>query len=688
MINEQLIRPGSIVVIGGSNNTSKPGGTCIRNLINGKYKGELYVVNPGETEVQGLKSYQSIQDIPDTDLAIIAIPARLCLEAVTVLAQEKNVKAFIMYTAGFGEETPEGAALEKKIVDVINAAGASLIGPNCIGILNRYHHSLFTLPIPELDPKGVDIITSSGGTALFIIESAMRMGLRFNSVCSVGNAAQITVEDVLEHMDNRFDYERDSHIKMLYIEDIKDPDKLLHHTTSLIRKGCKIAAIKSGSSESGSRATSSHTGAMANPDLAVEALFRKAGIVRCFSREELATVAAVFTLKELKGNNIAIVTHAGGPAVILTDALSKGGLNIPNLGDLPAAQELKKRLLPGTSVNNPIDILGTGGPEHLKTAIEYCEKEFDEVDGIAVIFGSPGLTSVYDSYEVLDQEMKTCKKPIFPILPSVTTAFEETDFFIKKGHVNFSDEAGLANALTKIIKTPVPTGSSVELWGVDVLRMRKVVDNISVDGYISPDLVQELLKAAGIELVAETVSDKWADISAFAKKKGYPLVAKCVGPVHKSDVGGVVLNIREEKHLKIEFERLMKLPGSQAVMVQQMLKGRELFIGAKYEKKFGHIVLCGLGGIFVEVLKDVASGLSPIAKEEALSMIRSLRGYKIIKGTRGQAGVDEDTFADIIVRLSTLLRFAPEIKEMDINPLLATNRGIVAVDARIRIEKN
>lgn len=687
MINEQLIRPKSIVVIGGSNNTSKPGGNCVRNLINGHFKGELYVVNPRETEVQGLKSYQDVRDIPDTDLAIIAIPAKLCLETITVLAQEKNVKAFIMFTAGFGEETPEGAALEKQIVEVINAAGASLVGPNCIGVLNRYHHSLFTLPIPELDPKGVDIISSSGGTALFIIESAMRMGLRFNSVCSVGNGAQISVEDVLEHMDNRFDYEKDSHIKMLYIEDIKNPDKLLYHTTSLIRKGCKIAAIKSGSSESGSRATSSHTGAMANPDLAVEALFRKAGIVRCFSREELATVAAVFTLKELKGNNIAIVTHAGGPAVILTDALSKGGLNIPNLSTHPAAQELKKYLLPGTSINNPIDILGTGGPEHLSVAIDYCEEKFEDVDGIAVIFGSPGLTRVYDSYEVLHQKMSACKKPIFPILPSITTAVEETDFFIKKGHVNFSDEAGLANALTKVIKTPVPSGSSVELWGVDVLKMRKVVDHITDNGYIPPHLVQELLSAAGIQLAAELVSDQWQDIARFAKKKGFPLVAKCVGPVHKSDIGGVVLNIRSEKHLKIEFERLMQLPGGKAVMVQQMLQGTELFIGAKYEERFGHIVLCGLGGIFVEVLKDVASGLSPIVKEEALSMIRSLRGYKIIKGARRQKGVDEEKFADIIVRLSTLLRFAPEIKEMDINPLLATDQGIIAVDARIRVDK-
>jgi len=687
MINQELIHPKSIVVIGGSNNTSKPGGSCIRNLKNGGFAGELYVVNPKETEVQGFKCYNHVSDIPITDLAIIAIPASLCLDTITILAQEKNVKAFIMFTAGFGEESEDGKILEQKIAKVITDSGASLLGPNCIGLLNRFHQSLFTLPIPEIDPMGIDMVSSSGGTAIFIMESSIRMGLRFNSVWSVGNGAQIAVEDILEYMDIHFNPETDSKIKLLYIESIKEPDKLLEHTSSLIRKGCRIAAIKSGTSESGSRAASSHTGAMANPDLAVEALFRKAGVVRCFSREELATVGAVFTLKELKGKNIAIVTHAGGPAVILTDALAKGGLEIPKLSDNPIAEELKKQLLPGSSVSNPIDILGTGEPSHLAIAIDYCEKKFDAIDGIAVIFGSPGLTRVYEAYEVLDQKMKTCSKPIFPILPSVSTACEETDFFVKKGHVNFSDEVGLANALIKELKTPRPLANNLELKGVDIPLIRRIIENIPTSGYLAPKQVQALLKAAGIPMVEELVSADWTEIKAFAAQTGFPMVAKVVGPVHKSDVGGVVLNIRSEKHLQIEFERLIQIPDAESVLIQPMLKGMELFAGAKYEEKFGHIVLCGLGGIFVEIFQDVASGLAPLATEEALSMIRSLRGYKVFQGARGQKGIDEHQFAKIIVHLSALLRFATEIKELDINPLLATEQGIVAVDARIRIEK-
>jgi acetyltransferase len=685
MINRELINPKSIVVVGGSNNTSKPGGNCVRNLLNGKYSGALYAVNLKESNVQGLKSYNNVRDIPQTDLAIISIPAHSCLETITVLAQEKGVKAFIVFSSDFGETSSEGARLEQAIVDVVNDAGASLIGPNCIGLLNRFHHSLFTLPIPEIDPFGVDMISSSGGTALFIMESSIRMGLRFNSVWSVGNAAQISVEDVLEYMDDNFNPETDSKIKLLYIESIKDPDKLLEHTSSLIRKGCCIAAIKSGTSESGSRAASSHTGAMANPDLAVEALFRKAGIVRCFSREELATVGAVFTLKKLNGENIAIVTHAGGPAVILTDALAKGGMEIPKLSETETAEELKRQLLPGSSVSNPIDILGTGTPEHLSIAIDYCEHKFTDIDGIAVIFGSPGLNQVYEAYDVLAQKMESCIKPIFPILPSVTTACDETDFFIKKGYVNFSDEVGLADALTKVLRTPPPLANNLELKGVNISAIRKIIDNIPGDGYIEPDLVRQLLSAAGIPLVDELVSAQWEDIEEFAGRKSFPLVAKVVGPIHKSDVGGVVLNIRSMGHLKSEFTRLMHINDAEAVMIQPMLKGVELFAGAKYEEKFGHIVLCGLGGIFVEIFRDVASGLAPLATEEALSMIRSLKGYKIFKGARGQKKINEQIFAKIIVHLSALLRFATEIKELDINPLLATENEIVAVDARIYI---
>ncbi len=696
MINRELLQPQSIVVIGGSNNVHKPGGAVVRNILQGGFKGTLRVVNPKEDEVQGIKVFHNANELPPTELAILVVPAKLCPDTVELLARDKGTRAFIIISAGFGEETKAGAVMEQRILDTCEQYGAALIGPNCIGLLTRDHHSVFTKPIPALNPKGVDFVSGSGATAVFILESAVIKGLQFNSVWSIGNGKQIGIEDVLQYMDEHFNAETDSLVKLLYIENISNPDKLLFHASSLIRKGCRIAAIKAGSSESGSRAASSHTGAIASSDSAVEALFRKAGIVRCFSREELTTVGCIFTLPPLKGRNFAIVTHAGGPGVMLTDALSKGGLNVPSLtSDLSPltskyADELKEQLFPGSAVANPIDILATGTAAQLGLAIDYCEHKFDNIDAIAVIYGTPGLSTLYEAYETLHQKILECKKPIFPILPSLHTAGPEVAEFLQKGHVNFSDEVTLATALSQVMNTPAPAPPEVQLYGIDISRLNKIIFGIEENGYVPPQTVRDILSCAGIPLVPELVATSKEDLSPLTSNLSpltFPVVAKVVGPVHKSDVGGVALNIRTPEHLALEFDRMMQIPGATGVMVQKMLRGTELFIGAKYEERFGHVVLCGLGGIFVEVLKDVRSGLAPLTYGEAFSMIHGLRGYKILQGTRGQQGINEKKYADIIVRLSTLLRFATEIKEIDINPLLADGDDVVAVDARILIEK-
>jgi acetyltransferase len=237
------------------------------------------------------------------------------------------------------------------------------------------------------------------------------------------------------------------------------------------------------------------------------------------------------------------------------------------------------------------------------------------------------------------------------------------------------------------MQTPKPAPPEVQLYGIDIPELHKTILGIKENGYVPPQTVRHILQCAGIPMVPEMVSSKKEELTDFAERVGYPVVAKVVGPVHKSDVGGVTLNIRTPEHLALEFDRMMKIQDAKGVMVQKMLKGTELFIGAKYEERFGHVVLCGLGGIFVEVLKDVSSGLAPLSYEEAYSLIHSLRSYKILKGTRGQQGINERKYAEIIVRLSTLLRFATEIKEMDINPLLAHEDEVIAVDARILVEK-
>ena len=685
MINEQLLNPKSIFVVGGSDDVQKPGGKVLKNLIDGNFAGNLYVANPKLDLVQGIKSYKDINDLPQTDLAILAIAAKFCPQTIETLSKEKNTRAFIILSAGFSEENEEGANLEKRILETLEKYNASLIGPNCIGFLNQQYNGIFTTPIPSLSKTGVDFISGSGATAVFIMESGVPKGLTFSSVWSVGNSAQIGVEEVLKHLDETYDPEKSSKVKLLYIENIDKPEMLLKHASSLIRKGCKIAAIKSGGSEAGSRAASSHTGALASPDVAVEALFRKAGIVRCNGREELATIASIFMHPELNGKNIAIITHAGGPAVMLTDALSNNGLEIPHI-EGPKAEALLNKLYPGSSVANPIDFLATGTAQQLGEIIDACENDFENIDAMAVIFGSPGLFPVYDVYDLLHEKMKSCKKPIYPILPSVINVADEIKEFIKKGRINFPDEVTFGNALAKVFHASKPIAEHFDLPEVDERKIRAII-NESENGYLNPEKVQELLDAAGINRAGEAVVSNKEMAIEKAEMLGFPIVMKVVGPVHKSDVGGVVLNVKDKQSVAEEFDRMMQIKDTTAILLQPMLSGTELFVGAKREEKFGHMVLCGLGGIFIEVLKDVQSAIAPFPESEASKMIEKLKSYGIIKGVRGQEPVNEEQFAEIISRVGTLVSVAPEIFEMDLNPLLGKADQVVAVDARIRIEK-
>ena len=645
MINKKLLDPQSIVVIGASNDVHKPGGKLLKNLLESQFQGKVYVVNPKEKEIQGIACYARVEDLPQVDCAILAIAAKYCPATVDVLAKEKETRGFIIISAGFSEENHEGAEFEKAIVKTIDEVGGSLIGPNCTGFLNVNYTGAFDAPIPQLNPQGVDFVTGSGATAVFIKEIGITNGLSFNSVWAVGNSAQIGIEEVLEYWDETYQAGVSPFVKMIYMESVRNPQKLLKHASSLIRKGCKIAAIKSGSSSAGSRAASSHTGALATSDVAVDALFRKAGIVRCYNRLELVNVCCIFMHPEMKGRRMAIITHAGGPAVMLTDALSNNGLEVPEIKGAKADALLAK-LYPGSSVSNPIDFLATGTAAQLGDIIDACENDFDNIDGMAVIFGSPGLFENWDVYALLDEKMKTCKKPIYPILPSIINVKAEIDDFINNKHrINFSEESIFGYALAKVMNTPKPQPEHPELPVVDVKAIREVIESCE-NGYLNLTNINRLLDAAGIDRKKDVEVTSQADAVAAAQKMGYPLVMKVCGPVHKSDVGGVVLNVMNQETVATEFDRLIKIKDTYAVELSPMYSGTEIFIGSSREEKFGHQVLCGLGGIFIEVLKDVQSALAPVSIAEAHSMIEHLRGYKIIKGVRGQEPVNEDLFAD------------------------------------------
>ncbi len=682
MINSYLINPKSIALIGASNDETKPGGKALKNLLSTNFQGKLYPVNPKESVVQGLKCFKEVSEIPECELAILAIASKLVNPTVEYLAENKGTRSFIIFSAGFSEVGDEGKKLEQELANIIRKYDASLIGPNCIGVLNTNYAGVFAGPIPKLLPYGCDFVSGSGATAVFILETAIERGLPFSSIYSVGNSATIGVEEVLEHWDNSFD-ENSSKVKIIYIEQVHNPQKFLKHTFSLIKKGCRIAAVKAGTTEAGSRAVSSHTGSLAGSDAAVDALFRKAGIIRCHSREELVTVASVLIYKELKGNNIAVITHAGGPGILCTDALQKNGMNVPNING-EKAQELLSKLFYGSSVSNPIDFLATGTAEQLGIILDYVDNSFHNIDGSVVIFGTPGLFDVTEVYKVLNNKILECKKPIFPVLPSPIQAKNETEYFISLGRTIFPDETLLANALAKVYNTPKPTEFIPYLPNNnDIQFHNSIISSINQGEFAPPETISRIFDYVGIPRLPEITASTFEELNSKLNFD-FPVAIKVVGPIHKSDLGGVLLNINSKKELSDAFERIMKINGATGALVQPMIKGIELFIGLKKEDNFGHLILFGLGGIFVEVLKDISSSLCPINTLEANKLIQSINAFPIIQGTRGQKGINQDILIDILIKISNLSQIFPQISEMDINPLIANQRGIYSIDARIK----
>jgi acyl-CoA synthetase (NDP forming) len=681
MLISELINPKNIAVIGASENESKPGGKILRNLLNNNFVGDIYAVNPKKLSINGIKHVTEINNLIQIDLAILVIPAKECLEAVKQLILKKT-KAFIVFSAGFSEVGNN--ELENELIELISSVNGVLIGPNCIGTIQKSYKGVFTTPIPTYYDDGCELISSSGATAVFIMESAILTGLKFSNVYSIGNGIQTGVEEILEHMDLTYIDGHSPKIKLLYLEQIKNPFKFLKHATSLIQKGCKIAAIKSGVSLEGSRAASSHTGALATSDAVIRSLFDKCGIVYCSSREELISVAGVYQTNELKGENIAIITHAGGSAVMLTDALSTNGMQIPQM-DKNETKDLLKKLNPGSSVENPFDFLATGNAEQLGEIIDFCEDN-SKIDAMVVVFGSPGLFNVKDVYKLLLEKMNVCKKPIYTVLPSVINAKKEIEFFLSNGKICFSDEVTLGRAMAKVYQTNKPKNKSIQLPTMDFVAIRNII-NASKSGFLNPKDTNELIHATGIEIFSFLEIKSNDELLELNNKISFPIVMKVNGPIHKTEVDGVRLNIQSIQEASETFQDLMKIEGVKSIIIQQQVKGEELYCGASKQGDFGHLILAGLGGIFLELLNDTVYALAPIDKNEATEMIKKLKGYPIIEGYRNKKGLNKEKFVDIIERISALVYVAPEISELDLNPIIAFENKMIPVDIRIKIDK-
>ena len=679
-----LLSPRSIAVVGASEDVLKPGGKIIQNLQRKNFSGELYAVNPKAESIQGLPAFTSIVDLPQVpDLGIVAIPGRFVSRALVDLG-EKGCKVVIVLSAGFGELGPEGKAEEQRLVEIAAQYGILLFGPNCLGVMTGSYAGKFAGILPDMRAGGIDFLSGSGATVDFLAEQGVRRGLPFGSFVTVGNSAQTGIEDVVALYDENHTDER-SPIKMLYIESIQNPRKLLRHARSLSEKGCSLVGIKSGTTEAGNRAAASHTGAMASSDTAVQALFDKAGIIRTQSRVELIDVAGALTCAPngLRGRRACIITDAGGPGVMLADELNRQGFTVPLL-----SEETRKRLAevlpPGAGTGNPVDFLPSRTAEQTEKIFEILKAEVDTIDFVVFIVGDSGFRSNDAIYKVVTKAMDEFDLPVFPSLCSAVSSREALAEIRAQGKFYFEDEVALGRALGKMVSCPKPTSPVTELAGYDRTRLAGLF--AGQEGVISPEVTREVLEAAGFKLTGQVELTDKNDLQQTLETIPFPWVMKVMGPLHKSDVGGVRVNVMDLAQAAEVWEDFTAIEGYTGVMIQQMVGGTEAIVGVSREEGFGHLVMFGLGGIYAEALKDAQFRLAPLSRQEAGSMIRSIRALPIIQGVRGEQGMDLDVLEDVLVRIALLVTDFPQVKEMDLNPVKGYGTELYAVDSRIILD--
>jgi acetyltransferase len=682
-IHQCLFLPRSIAVIGASGDPLKPGGRVFKTIFDHGYRGILRPVNPKAAEIMGVPVCPSIAALPETpDLAIVAIPAAMVLAAVTELA-DRGTGATIVLTSGFGEKDAAGKAVEAKMKAVADGAGMALIGPNCSGFLTAGYKGKFAGIVPKLPGGAVDFISGSGATVDYVMECAEVRGLSFGTVLNLGNSAQLGVEDLLQLYDENYGPEQ-ARILLLYMEAVKKPGLLLRHARSLAKKGCILVGIKSGATSAGSRAAASHTGAMASSDTAVQALFDKAGIIRVSGRQTLVDVACVLQAAGGRplGKRVAIVTDAGGPWVMLTDELTRCDLQLPPLSESSRA-ELAKILPPESSIVNPIDALPSRTAEQIAAIVKVlAEHELGNLDAIAVLTGDSGLSDNGAIYRAIGLAMDQSPIPVLPMLSSLTSCRDKIDTFTQGGHVFFPDEVALGQALGIVAnQAPAAEDDSCQPSGYDRLAIQQILAGSC--GVLSPDAVRRILIAAGFTVPEQFEVVRKEHVVGACRRLGFPLAMKVIGPLHKTDVGGVRLGIVSETEALAAWAALMAIPEACGVLLQPMIGGLEVILGASREADFGHLVMFGLGGIHTEVLKDVRFSLAPLGNSEARRMIDTIHGRALLDGVRGGPGMDTALLADLLVRLGRLVADFPEIGEIDVNPVKGSGDRLLAVDARI-----
>jgi acetyl coenzyme A synthetase (ADP forming)-like protein len=686
---KSFFEPRTVAVIGANRARGKIGSEILHNVAAGAFTGRLVAVHPSASSIEGIPAYPRVTSVPgEVDLAVICVPCAQ-VSAVVDDCVAKGVKALVIISAGFSETGPAGRAVEQQLVDKVRTAGVRLIGPNCMGIINTDPavrlNATFS-PVTPVEGR-VAMSTQSGALGLAILDYVRQLNLGVSMFASIGNKADVSGNDLIEYWaDNpRTD------VILLYLESFGNPRRFAQIARRVAQQK-PIVAVKSGRSRAGARAASSHTGALAASDVVVDALFRQTGVIRANTLEELFDVAALLAHQPLPaGPRVAILSNAGGPAILAADASEAQGLELAVPGQATIGS-LRQFLPAAASVGNPVDMLASATPEHYERSSRLLLADTN-VDSLLVIYVPPLVTQPQEVARAIRGGAAGASKPVlanFISTRGAPSALAPIPSYL------FPEAAVTALARTTAYAAwrRREQGSIPHFADIHEDTARAVVDTALArgDGWLTPAEAHMLVEAMGIATASARLVSTEADAVAAARAIGYPAAVKAVGPgiVHKSDVGGIVLDVRDEAALHDAWAALRSRVGEAmtAALVQQMIPGGvELLIGAVIDPTFGPLVACGSGGVLVDLLQDTMFRIHPLTDVDAKELIGSLKSAPLLRGYRGRPPADERAVVDTLLRVSALLEICPEIQELDINPLKVLERGVRAVDVRVRVSR-
>ena len=688
---DELFKPKSIAVIGASNNPLSIGHMVLKNLIDHGFKGPVFPVNPKSPEIMDIKAYKSVLEIPDDiDLVNISIKNVFVPLAIEECGK-KGVKFAIIHTAGFKETGEEGIKLQNQILETAKKYNMRLYGPNSQGIQNSddsvsvYANFTFTPMIPG----SISVLAQSGGVGEVFQLQLSKLGYGIRKYASYGNECDVSMNEILDYYGN----DDGTKVILLHVETLKDPIEFIN-IASKITKTKPILAVKSGRTKEGLKAVSSHTGTLMEQDITTDVIFQKAGILRFDTQDEMIqTAVALSTQPVPKGNRVAMITNTGGPAILAVDEVIKAGLEMAELSG-ETMDFLKEQLYPDASVINPVDVLATASPEQYSASIEALMKD-DNVDSILISFITAKFVDVDGIIATFADWSTKATKPMVCVIMTIEDADRLINPIRKSGVPVYEYPESGAHALVdmtrlgKIQRAPEPEFPDLD---VNKAEVEKIFDSRS-EGYIPQVDAFAALEAYGIPTARVLQITDAESLKAASEELKFPLVMKVDSTdiVHKTDAGGIVLNIKNESNLREVYEELsakFREHAPEFIVQEQLPDAVEIIIGVNNTQGVGPIVMFGLGGIFVEVMKDVQFRLTPLSIKDANDMIRSIKGYKIIEGVRGKKGACIDSLQDVLLRISKLASDFPQISEMDLNPVFAfgPGEGSKVVDVRIRLE--